>query len=95
VLDYEPALTRPYRVRLEDGEILEANAVVLTAPSFAAADLVERFQPELAAGLRAHSLCHYRHGLTGLCQARDWRAAGWLRLVIHAPSAAGINAVHG
>jgi len=50
--DYEPALTRPYRVRLEDGEILEANAVVLTAPSFAAADLVERFQPELAAGLR-------------------------------------------
>ena len=51
-LDYDPAAARPYRVRLEDGEVLDADAVVLTAPSFAAADLVERFQPELAAGLR-------------------------------------------
>ncbi len=51
-LDYDPAAARPYRVRLEDGEILDADAVVLTAPSFVAADLVDRFQPELAAGLR-------------------------------------------
>jgi len=51
-LEYDSAAARPYRVRLEDGEVLDADAVVLTAPSFAAADLVERFQPELAAGLR-------------------------------------------
>jgi oxygen-dependent protoporphyrinogen oxidase len=51
-LDYEPAAARPYRVRLEDGEVLHADAVVLTAPSFDAADLVESFQPALAAGLR-------------------------------------------
>jgi oxygen-dependent protoporphyrinogen oxidase len=51
-LDYDPAAARPYRVRLEDGEVLDADAVVLTAPSFAAAELLERFQPELAAGLR-------------------------------------------
>jgi oxygen-dependent protoporphyrinogen oxidase len=51
-LDYEPTASRPYRVRLEDGEILDADAVILTAPAFSAADLVERFQPELAAGLR-------------------------------------------
>ena len=51
-LEYDPTAARPYRVRLEDGEVLDADAVVLTAPSFAAADLVERFQPELATGLR-------------------------------------------
>jgi oxygen-dependent protoporphyrinogen oxidase len=51
-LDYEPAPARSYRVRLEDGEVLHADAVVLTAPSFVAADLVESFQPALAAGLR-------------------------------------------
>ena len=46
------AAARPYRVLLENGEALEADAVVLTAPSFAAADLVEGFHPQLAAGLR-------------------------------------------
>jgi oxygen-dependent protoporphyrinogen oxidase len=51
-LDYDPAASRPYRVRLEDGELLEADAVILTAPAFSAADLVEPFQPQLAAGLR-------------------------------------------
>jgi oxygen-dependent protoporphyrinogen oxidase len=51
-LDYEPAAARPYRVQLEDGEILSADAVVITAPSFVAAELVASFQPELAAGLR-------------------------------------------
>ncbi len=51
-LDYDPTAARSYRVRLEDGEVVNADAVVLTAPSFAAADLVERFQPALAAGLR-------------------------------------------
>jgi protoporphyrinogen/coproporphyrinogen III oxidase len=58
-LEYDPAAAesrqgerRPYRVLLEDGEVLDADAVVLTAPSFAAADLVEGFQPDLAAGLR-------------------------------------------
>jgi len=51
-LDYDLAASRPYRVRLDDGEILDADAVILTAPAFSAADLVERLQPELAAGLR-------------------------------------------
>ena len=51
-LEYDPAAARPYRVRLEDGQVEDADAVVLTTPSFAAADLVERFQPDLASGLR-------------------------------------------
>jgi oxygen-dependent protoporphyrinogen oxidase len=51
-LDYDPAVARPYCVQLEDGELLDADAVVLTAPSFVAADLIERIRPELAAGLR-------------------------------------------
>ena len=51
-LDYDPLAARPYRVQLEDGEVLTADAVVLTASSFVAADLVESFRPELAAGLR-------------------------------------------
>jgi protoporphyrinogen/coproporphyrinogen III oxidase len=51
-LDYDSAAERPYRVRLEDGEMLHADSVVLTAPAFNAADLVERLQRDLAAGLR-------------------------------------------
>ncbi len=51
-LDYDSAANQPYRVQLEDGEILDADAVVLTAPSFDAAELVASFQPALAAGLR-------------------------------------------
>jgi protoporphyrinogen/coproporphyrinogen III oxidase len=51
-LEYQPSASRPYRVRLHNGEILDADAVILTAPAFSAADLVERLQPELAAGLR-------------------------------------------
>jgi protoporphyrinogen/coproporphyrinogen III oxidase len=51
-LDYEAARGRPYRVRLEDGEILDADAVILTTPAFNAAELVKPFQPELAAGLQ-------------------------------------------
>jgi protoporphyrinogen/coproporphyrinogen III oxidase len=51
-LEYDPAAAQSYRVRLENGEILQADAVVLTAPAFAAADMVEGFQPALADGLR-------------------------------------------
>ncbi|HEU5101957.1 MAG TPA: protoporphyrinogen oxidase [Roseiflexaceae bacterium] len=51
-LDYAPGASQPYRLRLEDGVILDADAVILTAPAFDAADIVEGFQPELAAGLR-------------------------------------------
>ncbi|HEY3230323.1 MAG TPA: protoporphyrinogen oxidase, partial [Roseiflexaceae bacterium] len=42
----------PYRVRLDNGEAISADAVILTTPAFAAADLVASFQPALAAGLR-------------------------------------------
>lgn len=51
-IDYEPAAEHPYRVCLDDGAVLPADAVILTAPAFAAADLVAPFQPELAADLR-------------------------------------------
>jgi oxygen-dependent protoporphyrinogen oxidase len=52
-LEYDPTAARPYHVRLDDGEALEADAVIMTAPAFAAADLVASFQPALAAALRA------------------------------------------
>jgi protoporphyrinogen/coproporphyrinogen III oxidase len=51
-LEYDPAAAQSYRVRLENGEILKADAVVLTAPAFAAAGMVEGFQSALADGLR-------------------------------------------
>jgi oxygen-dependent protoporphyrinogen oxidase len=51
-IDRDPTAARPYRVRLDDGELLEADALILTAPSFVAADLVAPFGPELAIGLR-------------------------------------------
>jgi oxygen-dependent protoporphyrinogen oxidase len=43
---------RPYRVLLDDGETLDADALILTTPAFAAADLVAPFQPALANALR-------------------------------------------
>jgi protoporphyrinogen/coproporphyrinogen III oxidase len=52
-LDYDQTAARPYRVRLSDGEALEADAVIMTAPAFAAAELVAPFQPALATALRA------------------------------------------
>jgi protoporphyrinogen/coproporphyrinogen III oxidase len=42
-----------YRLYLEDGRALLADAVVLATPAYAAADLVEPMQPELATKLRA------------------------------------------
>jgi oxygen-dependent protoporphyrinogen oxidase len=51
-VDYDPTAAASYRVRLDNGEAISADAVILTAPAFAAADLVASFQPALAAGLR-------------------------------------------
>jgi oxygen-dependent protoporphyrinogen oxidase len=51
-LGYDPTAMRPYRMRLDDGEALDADAVIVTAPAFAAADLVAPFQPTLATALR-------------------------------------------
>jgi oxygen-dependent protoporphyrinogen oxidase len=42
-----------YRLRLTDGRSLDADAVVLATPAYAAADLVEPMHARLAAGLRA------------------------------------------
>jgi protoporphyrinogen/coproporphyrinogen III oxidase len=52
-LGYDQTAARPYRVRLDDGEVLDADAVIMAAPAFAAAELVAPFQPALAAALRA------------------------------------------
>jgi len=41
-----------YRVLIEGGEVMEANAVVLTVPSFEAARLVEGFAPVLSSILK-------------------------------------------
>ncbi len=51
-LDHDPAAPRPYRVRLDDGETLEADVVILTAPSFVSAELLAPLAPDLAEGLR-------------------------------------------
>jgi oxygen-dependent protoporphyrinogen oxidase len=51
-LHHDPAAEHPYRLRLDDGETLDADALILTTPAFAAAELVAPFQPALAAALR-------------------------------------------
>jgi oxygen-dependent protoporphyrinogen oxidase len=51
-LDYDPAAKQPYRARLDNGELLDADAVILATPAFAAAELVAPIQPDLAADLR-------------------------------------------
>ena len=52
-ITYRAGTVPPYQVRLDDGETLAADAVVLAAPARTAASLVEPFQPALAAALRA------------------------------------------
>ena len=49
---HDPTASRPYRIHLDDGERLDADIVMLTAPAYTAADLVESFLPRLATGLR-------------------------------------------
>ncbi len=49
---YTPGAEQPFRVQLNDGPALYANAVILTTPAFVSADLVAPFQPELADQLR-------------------------------------------
>jgi protoporphyrinogen/coproporphyrinogen III oxidase len=41
-----------YQVQLDDGATLDAHSVIISTPSYVAADLVESWQPELAAKLR-------------------------------------------
>jgi oxygen-dependent protoporphyrinogen oxidase len=53
VVGLERAADGRYRLRLEGGQALPADAVVLSTPSYVAADLVEPMHPALAAKLRA------------------------------------------
>jgi oxygen-dependent protoporphyrinogen oxidase len=52
-LEHDPAAARPYRLRLDDGAALDADAVVLATPAYAAAALLAAFAPALAEALRA------------------------------------------
>ncbi|MFO7167263.1 MAG: protoporphyrinogen oxidase [Chloroflexota bacterium] len=52
-LEHDPTAARAYRLHLDDGRAIEADAVVMAAPASVAAGLVAPFQPELAAALRA------------------------------------------
>ena len=49
----DPAGSERYRLRLEDGRALLADAVILAIPAYAAAELIEPLQPALATKLRA------------------------------------------
>ena len=50
-IEHTPEADQRYRVELDHGEVLAADAVILATPAFVAADLVRPFQPELAAEL--------------------------------------------
>ncbi len=51
-VDFRPEAPFAYSVELDNGSTLQADAVVLATPAFVTANLVEDFNPELAAGLR-------------------------------------------
>ncbi|MFQ3634071.1 protoporphyrinogen oxidase, partial [Roseiflexus sp.] len=51
-LVHDPTAARPYRLHLDDGAVLNADAVILATPSYAAADLVVGSFPALANALR-------------------------------------------
>jgi oxygen-dependent protoporphyrinogen oxidase len=52
-LAHDPTAAQPYRVRLDDGTTMHADAVVVTTPAYAAAELVAPFAAGLAVALRA------------------------------------------
>lgn len=52
-LTHDSTSARPYRLQLDDGTRLDADAVILATPSFAAADLTTTSFPALARALRA------------------------------------------
>ncbi len=71
-LEHDPLAEQPYRLRLDDGEVLDADAVILATPAFATAELVASFRPALAAALRQIRYVStgtitlaYRHGEIG------------------------------
>lgn len=51
-IDYRPDANSRYTIHTTRGGSLSADAVVLATPAFVAADLVDGFNPALAAGLR-------------------------------------------
>jgi oxygen-dependent protoporphyrinogen oxidase len=51
-LDGHAEQAAPYRVFLENGEALEADAVILATPAYITAQLVDDLDPEMAAALR-------------------------------------------
>lgn len=51
-VDHCPDGVPAYEVKLDDGTVSQADAVVLATPAFISANLVESFNPELGAGLR-------------------------------------------
>lgn len=51
-LDYQADQAQPYTVTLDNGDILHADAVIITTPAAIAANLVAGFRPALAASLR-------------------------------------------
>ncbi|MGQ9894564.1 MAG: protoporphyrinogen oxidase [Roseiflexus sp.] len=52
-LMHNPTSSRPYRLLLDDGALLEADAVILATPAYVSADLVNDAFPDLASALRA------------------------------------------
>jgi oxygen-dependent protoporphyrinogen oxidase len=50
-LRHAPDDARPYRLRLDDGAQIEADAVLIAAPAYVAADLVAELRPNLASQL--------------------------------------------
>jgi len=58
-----------YRVHLDGGEVLEADAVILTTPAYGAAELVAPIAPGLAEGLRA--IRYVSTGIATLAFRRD------------------------
>jgi oxygen-dependent protoporphyrinogen oxidase len=51
-LNYTPNEDAAYRVLLENGETIDADAVIMATPAYTAAHLVSAFRPSLAASLR-------------------------------------------
>jgi oxygen-dependent protoporphyrinogen oxidase len=58
-----------YRVHLDGGELLEADAVILTTPAYSAAELAAPVAPGLAEGLRA--IRYVSTGIATLAFRRD------------------------
>lgn len=93
VAELAPGEQARYRLRLDDGTLVEADSVILTTPTYTAADLTAARWPDLAAALRQFRYVSTATISLAFRQSDVQRMPGGFGLVIPKSEGRQINAV--